>query len=60
MTEHICVDGKWAEGSLASCQKHDKQGAKARNVRWGKAARRKMDREAGVVGKDVGGGILRG
>ena len=64
-TSHLCRerpgfkdgDDPWADGPVVSCPYHDQRGRKQRGVRWGKSARRKLDREAGVVGKDRGGYI---
>lgn len=54
-TEHLC-DGKWVPGRVAECSKHERNQDR-RPIRWGKKARARMDREAGVRGVDRGGFI---
>ena len=64
-TSHICRgrpgftegDDPWTEGTVNSCPYHGQRVVNQTGVRWGKAARAKMDRETGVVGIDRGGHI---
>ena len=52
MTTHYC--GKvWVDGPAAACPKHQKLDGKRRSV-WGRNIRRRMDKEAGVVGTHRG------
>ena len=62
MKSHICTNhpdtpGEWVEGTVSSCPYHGHSGRRQKPVRWGRIARAKMDRQAGVVGQDRGGYI---
>lgn len=59
MRQHHC-NGKWVEGTVASCSKHGPTVRNAPEVKLGRVARAKKDREAGVVGRDDGLGSYRG
>ena len=51
--QHHCK-GEWVDGSVDSCPNHGPRGRNALRVRYGRNARRKMDRQAGTVGVDRG------
>lgn len=59
MRQHLCND-EWVEGGVESCTKHGSSGRRQKPVRYGKKARRKMDRQAGTIGQDSGGGYING
>lgn len=60
MTEHFChIKDKWIPGTAASCPHHERN-VKVKAFQWGKKARRSMDRQAGVVGRDTGRGYING
>ena len=69
MTQHLCTNRpdydpegtpeqreKWIEGDVPPCPHHGHSGAKQLGFTLGKADRRALDREAGVVGKQSTGG----
>lgn len=60
-TEHLCdkhpEEPGWRPGKVDQCPYHGQRVVNQTGVRWGRNARRKMDHETGVVGKDRGGYI---
>lgn len=59
MTSHFCPEEKrWKDGSVSSCPRHEQRRNTQKN-RMGRNDRRKLDRNAGVIGEDSGMGFIR-